>query len=109
MARSATYNQPPANEKDRLIVKGIYTFIGMPNMDPSKGLRFPNTPAVKLQDSRGGIVLAGCSVAIVVVVIVTGLRILSRLTVKRSHLSWDDFWIVWAAVRRTLRDHCRRD
>ena len=101
MVYSAYWGEPPANERDLLIVKGIYAGMGMPEMDASRGLMIP-TPPVKLQDSRAGIVLAGCIATIAVVVIVTGLRILSRLTVKNSYLSWDDFWIVLAAVSRTL-------
>ena len=103
MPSSAQLGDPPANSEDYWIVKGIIrNLLKIPDgkLDPSNGipmflkLRKPGT----MGQNRDANMIAGMSVAIALVIIITGTRL--SLRAFRRDLKWgpDDWFIIPAAV-----------
>lgn len=97
MPNSAFYGQPPANERDLMIVKGMIAINGG-HRDPRKGIPLGPPPHPRLTDSHAGRIVASCVIAMVFVIVITGTRVIAKFRSKRSRLGWDDWLIVLAAV-----------
>lgn len=98
MTSSALLGMPPANEKDFNIVKGILDLFGIPG-DPSEGVAIPpSAPPNRNYANKGPGVIAGCSIAILTIIVVTGGRLFARYSHFSSRLRWDDALIMVAAA-----------
>ena len=98
MTRSALLGMPPANENDFNIVKGILDLFGIPG-NPSEGVAIPpSAPPHRSYANRGPGVIAGVSIAILTIVVVTGGRLFARYSHFGSRLGWDDALIMVAAA-----------
>ena len=103
MGDSALVGQPPANDRDYWIVKGLYATIGKPDADASKGIVLPPPrPPHPSHHTKGPSVIAGLAVCIFVCIAITAGRVLARYLLQTSRLGWDDFFIVIAAVGATV-------
>lgn len=101
---SALIGQPPNNQEDYWIVLGILRRAGMPNLDPAKGAQIP--PSRPLNDqykSRAPMMLAADIVCIVLVVLITGTRLLIRALCHGLRWGWDDWMILLASVSLVCR------
>lgn len=82
MAGIAGYiNTPPATALDRRIVKGILLYSGLNASEEAinKGVHLtPTRPEGYVFETRGPGIIAGLSVSIVVITVVTGLRLCLR-------------------------------
>lgn len=107
---SALIGQPPNGEEDYLIVKGIMRRIGLEGLDPAKGILIP--PARPVNDqyrSRGPGILAGDSVCIFLIVLITGARLLIRAFYRGLQWGWDDWLILLASVSPGFAEHESRE
>ena len=102
MPNSAFMGQPPANDRDLLIVKGMITFNGG-HRDPRKGVPLGPPPHPRLTDSHAGSIIASCVTAMFFVIVITGTRVIAKFRSKRSRLGWDDYLITLAAVSAFIR------
>ena len=98
MTASALLGTPPANENDFNIIEGILDLFGIPG-DPSKGVviasgSLPN----RNHANKGPGVLAGVTIAILIIIVVTGGRLFARYSCLSSRLGWDDALIIVAAA-----------
>ena len=97
---SAFVGQPANTEKDFLITKGLFRAYNIPDgaLDPVKGFPLPFTrPANNHYQSRGPGLAIGVSFAILLVVLITGIRLMLRLS--RRELRWGpDDWVIIPAV-----------
>ena len=96
---SAVMGQPPNNQQDFWIVKGIIRRYGLKGRDPAEGVQIP--PLRPLNDdyhSRGpGIIAANC-VCIFLTLLFTGSRLLIRALYRGLRWGWDDWLILAASV-----------
>ncbi|KAI9808699.1 MAG: hypothetical protein M1825_003851 [Sarcosagium campestre] len=98
MIDSALIGDPPATQDDYYIVKGMLV-VAKSTKDPRQGVALPPTrPQNPSYDDEGGKVLAGLIVAITLIIVITGGRILARRWHKLSALGWDDLLIIFAAA-----------
>lgn len=96
---SAFIGQPPNTQDDYWIVLGIIRRLGLPNHDPAKGILFP--PARPLNDhyrSRAPQMLAANAICIILIILITGSRLLIRGLYRGVQWGWDDWLIGLAAV-----------
>ena len=105
MTGSAVIGQPPNNQDDFFIVRGLMRVMGLPDgvLDPAKGLQLPlKRPATDeyplSYPNKGPGVIAALSVAITLVVLITGTRLQLRFFRKDLHWGWEDIVIIPAAV-----------
>lgn len=100
MNGSALYGTPPATENDLWIVKGVYRFLGLTGkIDPKKGLPLrAKKPPNYVFESWGDYAIRTSIALIVLMVLITGSRLVLRAT--RRDLRWglDDWVIIPAAV-----------
>jgi hypothetical protein len=103
MPESALIGSPPATEADFWIVRSFQLAAGLPgeNVDPSKGAVFPPfrpTPDQYRFETRGPEMITGASIAIGMMVLFTGTRVLLRSL--KSGMQWgaDDYLIVPGVV-----------
>lgn len=101
MAPSALVGQPPNNQDDWFVVRGFARWAGIPDeaFDPSLGFpphlqRPPNAP----YESRGPLIIAGTSVTMALVILITGARLGLRCFRKDLKVGYDDWVIVPAAL-----------
>ncbi len=98
MTRSALLGTPPANENDFNIVKGMLDLFGIPG-NPSEGVAIPPSPPPNRNyANKGPGVIAGVSIAILIIIVVTGGRLFARYNRLSSRLGWDDAFIMVAAA-----------
>ena len=98
MSGSALVGQPPANQDDFYIVRGLLFQSGLLNkFDPKQGLPTKPPPVVR-HDTRGPSITVGLSVAIALTVVITATRVIAKYVMRFSSLGWDDFLIVIATV-----------
>ena len=101
VTESAFFGQPPANERDRLIVIGLTLYNTLPNVPPNltgaEGLPTTTSPNPRLFDSHAGRIIAGSTVSFLIILIITGIRVITKFRSKRSTLGWDDWLITFAA------------
>lgn len=100
MTGSAFYGTPPATEDDLWIIIGIYRLVGLTGkVDPTKGLPLlvPKPPNYVFE-SWGDRAIRTSAAVIVLMVLITGSRLVLRAT--RRDLRWgpDDWVIIPAAV-----------
>lgn len=101
MAGSALIGQPPNNEDDWFIIRGLARRRNIPDakFDPSKGYPWPvKRPPNPEYTSRGPGMLASMSVAIFLVVLITGSRIGLRIFRRDLKVGIDDYVVVPAAL-----------
>lgn len=101
MKGSTHFGEPPSNQNDYWIIKGLERLLHIPDgmLDPSLG--FPSQlqpPPNYKYETRGPGIVAGVSVAIVLVTLITGTRL--GLRAFRKDLKWglDDWLIIPAAL-----------
>ena len=99
---SALIGSPPATAKDYYIAKFIPLAFGK-NTDPLFRASIPPLrPADYVFETRGPRIIASMSIAITVMVIITGLRLAVRLFRRGLVVGWDDVFIVPGAVSPSL-------
>lgn len=100
MPDSALFGQPPKTDTDYWIIRSILLSAGLNHVDPNKGLKLPFLTSSSPQgnDSRGPGIIAGMSVAIVIMVVVTVARLLVRSFKRELRWGADDWLIIPAAV-----------
>lgn len=100
MTSSALYGTPPATEDDLFIIKGLYRLAGLAGkFDPKKGLPLrAKKPPNYVFESWGDHAIRTATALIVLMVLITGFRLVLRAT--RRDLRWglDDWVIIPAAV-----------
>lgn len=100
MTTSALYGTPPVTEDDLWIIKGVYRFLGLTGkVDPKKGIPLrAKKPPNYVFESWGDRAVRTAAALIVLMVLITGSRLVLRAT--RGDLRWglDDWVIIPAAV-----------
>lgn len=100
MTTSALYGTPPVTENDLFIIKGIYRLAGLTaKVDPKKGIPLrAKKPPNYVFESWGDRAVRTAAALIVLMVLITGSRLVLRAT--RRDLRWglDDWVIIPAAV-----------
>lgn len=97
MGHSAYLNTPPANDLDRKIAKGMYLYFGtIPNDTMlAEGVIIPPFRPDNYQfESKGPGIIAGLSVCIAIIVIVTLTRLYLRIFVQSLKFGTDDYIII---------------
>jgi hypothetical protein len=95
---SALIGTPPQTEKDYYIVKYLLTAFGA-KTDPLLGAIIPPLrPDNYVYETRQPFIIAGMSVSIAIMILVTGTRLFTRLYVKGLQFGLDDLTIIPAAV-----------
>lgn len=109
MSGSALVGQPPNNQEDYDIIKGLLRVMGIPDavVNPSKGLplplmRPPDDHYPSDYPDQGPRLVAAMCVAILLVLLITGGRVGLRFFRKDLHWGWEDIAIMPAAVRAYL-------
>lgn len=99
---SALFGQPPNNQDDWFIIRGFARWAGIPDeaLNPSHGFPSPvqRPPTASHYVSRGPSMIASTSVAMALVVLITGARLGLRCFRKDLKVGYDDFVIVPAAL-----------
>ena len=101
MTISALVNTPPETDADFWIVRSFLLAAGLEDVDPSKGTKIPPfrpPPDVYQFESRGPKIAAGAAVAISMMVIFTGSRLLLRGLKSGLQWGWDDWFIIPGVV-----------
>ena len=93
---SAFWGDPPANENDRLVLLGQPGSHGKVKI-PSK---LPLPPGEPVSHSTGFVV--GTVFAIVLITLITGMRLASRIFNRKQKFGPDDIMIIPGVVSRTL-------
>lgn len=97
---SALIGQPPSDQEDYWIIKGMMHLDGIPDgaLNPSYGFPLTLKPPPNYQyETRGPRLLIGLSFAIVLAVLITGTRLGLRLF--RRNLRWGlDDWVIIPAM-----------
>ena len=98
---SALFGQPPNNQDDWFIIRGFARSVGIPDaaLNPSHGFpspvqRPPNVPYAP----RGPSMIASTSVAMALVILITGARLGLRYFRRDLKVGYDDFVIIPAAL-----------
>ena len=100
--------EPPATERDKLIIEGILVNYGLEKkVNPAKGFSPTGPPPdPRLTDSVQDQLIASCCIAAFVVLAITALRMVAKSGIGRtgrgSQIGWDDWIIIIAAVRTLL-------
>lgn len=99
---SALFGQPPNNQDDWFIIRGFARWAGIPDeaLNPSHGFPSPvqRPPTASHYASRGPSMIASTSVAMALVILITGARLGLRCFRKDLKVGYDDFVIVPAAL-----------
>lgn len=97
MTGSAIVGQPPNNQDDFNIIRGFARFMGISDasLDPAKGLPLPlmrpaNDHYPFSYPNRGPRLVAAVSVAVFVVLMITGTRVGLRFFRKDLYWGWED-------------------
>lgn len=95
---SALIGNPPNTTKDYFIAKFILLALGK-NTDPSLGAFIPPArPADYVFQTRGPKIIVSMSIAIAVMITITGLRLGVRVLRRGLMVGWDDVFIVPGVV-----------
>ena len=97
---SAKIGEPPANERDLHIVKGLLVLAGLYDVDPRKGAKLPPSrppPDRYHYETRGPNFIGGCIAAIIIILSVTITRLAIRIMGKGLRFGWDD-WVIIPGV-----------
>lgn len=98
---SALIGQPPSNQEDYWIIKGMMRALGVPDgaLDPSNGFPITLKPPPNYQyETRGPRLLVGLSFAVFLVILITGTRLGLRLFRRELRWGLDDCVIISAMV-----------
>ncbi|KAM0799547.1 hypothetical protein BDR22DRAFT_778823, partial [Usnea florida] len=98
---SALFGQPPNNQNDWYIIRGFARWLSIPDevLDPSHGFPLPlQRPPNDHYTSRGPGMIASLSVAMALVILITGARLYLRYSRRDLKVGIDDFVIVPAAL-----------
>lgn len=98
MSHSARLGEPPNTEDDYYIVKAILQNLHLHGVDPAKGIHLGHRPLSIQNDTRGPQIITGSIVCIVLVVLITGSRLLIRALHPKVNWGWDDWLIIPGAV-----------
>lgn len=99
MSGSSIIGNPPANQHDLDIVKGLYAQASITSADLSKGFALPPVaPLNPSQANKGPGIIAGLVIAMIIIVLITEGRLLARWHHKASKLGLDDAFIVMGAA-----------
>lgn len=98
-ATSGFLGQPPNNLDDYYIVRGIFRYYGLYNVNASLGyVPAYATPAVFSHDSKQPAIIAGMVIVIAVIVASTATRLALRAFKPMLHFGWDDWTVLLASV-----------
>lgn len=96
---SALVGEPPNNEHDYWIIKGMFRTIGFNDADPNDGYTIaPAIPNTRSQGDEGRHIIAGMIVCIVVMVVATCTRLGVRFFRAGIRSGADDWMLIPAAV-----------
>ena len=105
MTGSAIIGQPPSNQDDFDIIRGLLRVMGIPDdlVDPAKGLPLPvkrptDDHYPDSYPNQGPRIVAAMCVAILLVLAITGARVALRFFRRDLHWGWEDIVILPAAV-----------
>ncbi|KAK2607907.1 hypothetical protein N8I77_006550 [Diaporthe amygdali] len=97
-ATSGFLGQPPNNLDDYYIVRGIFRYYGLYNVNASLGyVPAYATPAVFSHDSKQPAIIAGMVIVIAVIVASTATRLALRALKPMLHFGWDDWTVLLAS------------
>jgi hypothetical protein len=100
---SAHIGSPPNTTDDYYIAKYLLMAFGL-NTDPALGVAIaPARPANYVYETRGPGILVSMSIAISVMVIITGLRLGVRVFRRGLMVGWDDVFIIPGVVRNLFQ------
>lgn len=118
---SALIGEPPNTEEDFYIVRGILRRFGLDKLDPALGAPIPPLrPPNAHFETRGPSLIAVHSICIVLLILITGSRLLIRGLHRGVKWGWDDWVIIpgavsvfrlrgegpWLTTRDVGRHHC---
>lgn len=98
---SAFVGQPPANQADYDIIRGIYRTFGIADSaaDPSLGYKFaPVRPEDGGHQSKQGAMIAGMAIVILAILVPTAARIWIKISGCHTKFGLEDWVIIAAAV-----------
>ncbi|KAI9815931.1 MAG: hypothetical protein M1827_001923 [Pycnora praestabilis] len=99
MPESALVGQPPLNSDDYYIVRALLREAGLFNLDPKNGAMLPPArPPNYHYHTRGPGIIAGMSLVIAFVVLITGARLMLRSFRRELKWGWDDWVIIPSAM-----------
>lgn len=101
MSPSALFGQPPNNQDDWFIIRGVARFAGLPDevFNPSHGFPSPvQRPLNAHYESRGPSIIASAAVAMALTILITGTRLGLRIFKRDLKVGYDDWFIVPAAL-----------
>ena len=104
MPRTPLFGQPPATQNDSFIIRGFARSAGIPDaaFDPSHGFPSPvQRPPNAHYESRGPSIIASTSVAMVLVILITGARLWLRCFRRDLKVGYDD-WAIVPAMLATI-------
>lgn len=95
---SALIGQPPSTVEDYWIVKGILASLGS-HADPAQGVLIPPArPPNAHFETQSPQIVAADSVCMVLVILITGSRLLIRALHHGLKWGWDDWFMIVASV-----------
>lgn len=101
MSGSAYLGQPTNTEEDYYVARALLLLAGVSNVDAHKGLKgFPHRPPPDQYhfETKAPGIIAGMVVSIVIMVSVTGGRLLTRWLRPSLKAGWDDILIIPGVV-----------
>lgn len=99
MSSSAFLGQPPADQDDFYIIKGMYRAAYAFNKDPSKGYLFvPRKPENYGYNDKQASIIVGMALAIIIMMFTTALRLTLRRFKTGVRWGADDWILIPAAV-----------
>lgn len=97
---SAHLGDPPSNEDDFFIIRGMFRSARLFNANASEGwVSVAKKPADYEHESKQAGIIAGMVVVIVLITLVTAVRLASRYFKKSMKFCLDDWVILIATVR----------
>ncbi|KAI4717428.1 hypothetical protein E4T48_06380 [Aureobasidium sp. EXF-10727] len=103
MSSSAFLGQPPADQDDFYIIKGMYRAAYAFNKDPSKGYLFvPRKPENYEYNDKQASIIVGMALAIVIMMFTTALRLTLRRFKTGVRWGADDWILIPAAIMAML-------
>ena len=98
---SAFVGQPPNNQRDYYIVKGLLRMVGMKDANPAMGYFLAaRAPPDYVHESRVAGVQAGLAIVMLSIVLPTTVRLVLRARKEPMRSGCDDWAILIAAVSR---------
>lgn len=98
-AGSAPIGDPPNNQVDFYIVRGLYRTIGVYSANASAGYVYAaKKPDHAVQESKQTAVIVGMVIVILAIVVPTVARLVVRLRGNQTRFGSDDWAIIAAAV-----------